>query len=290
MLSCLSGLPQKSRSEFCGKRSGRRIRSCGKRSAPQSQTPCRDEVGSLPPANLEMPHCGCRYRAPAQMRSRCVGRGDASRAVKPRGTQRRTSGLCGDESAGSTAREESLLILRGGFGRARWWIAEGKTDGSLRLHDAGPYNPPASHSFGTLPYTGRAKKATPSASHSFGTSLKEGGRENCRKTLDGTRPGVLKYPQSNEQSRCGGKSTVFRPAREAPPGLEGRSGRAGNVRLPRPRPGAMSAASRRYRENEEEGNFLEIKWNRASLRLYTMYRGRRIFLFTHFFCFAKQMP
>ena len=103
-----------------------------------------------------------------------------------------------------------------------------------------------------------------------------GGRENCRKTLDGTRPGVLKYPQSNEQSRCGGKSTVFRPAREAPPGLEGRSGRAGNVRLPRLRPGAMSAASRRYRENEEEGNFLEIKWNRASLRLYTMYRGRRI--------------
>ena len=111
---------------------------------------------------------------------------------------------------------------------------------------------------------------------SFGTSLKEGGRENCRKTLDGTRPGVLKYPQSNEQSRCGGKSTVFRPAREAPPGLEGRSGRAGNVRLPRLRPGAMSAASSRYRENEEEGNFLDIKWNRASLRLYTMYRGRRI--------------
>ena len=145
----------------------------------------------------------------------------------------------------------------------------------------------ASHSFGTLPYTGRAKKATSSASHSFGTSLKEGGRENCRKTLDGTRPGVLKYPQSNEQSRCGGKSTVFRPAREAPPGLEGRSGRAGNVRLPRPRPGAMSAASRRYREHEEEGNFLEIKWNRASLRLYTMYRGRRIFLIHAFLLLRK---
>ena len=157
-----------------------------------------------------------------------------------------------------------------------------------RTHILSLYNPPASHSFGTLPYTGRAKKVTPSASHSFGTSLKEGGRENCRKTLDGTRPGVLKYPQSNEQSRCGGKSTVFRPAREAPPGLEGRSGRAGNVRLPRPRPGAMSAASRRYRENEEEGNFLEIKWNRASLRLYTMYRGRRIFLFTLFCAGTKK--
>ena len=150
-----------------------------------------------------------------------------------------------------------------------------------------PLQPSRLSSFGTLPYTGRAKKATPSASHSFGTSLKEGGRENCRKTLDGTRPGVLKYPQSNEQSRCGGKSTVFRPAREAPPGLEGRSGRDGNVRLPRLRPGAMSAASRRYRENEEEGNFLEIKWNRASLRLYTMYRGRRIFLIHAFLLLRK---
>ena len=39
------------------------------------------------------------YRVPAQMRSRCVGRGDASRAVKPQGTQRRTCGLCGDEEA-----------------------------------------------------------------------------------------------------------------------------------------------------------------------------------------------
>ena len=44
-LSWLSGLPQKSRVEFCGKRSGRRIRSCCKRSAPQTQPPCRDEVG-----------------------------------------------------------------------------------------------------------------------------------------------------------------------------------------------------------------------------------------------------
>ena len=44
VLSCFSGLPQKSRGEFCGKRSGRRIRSCGKRSAPQTKTPCRDEV------------------------------------------------------------------------------------------------------------------------------------------------------------------------------------------------------------------------------------------------------
>ena len=41
----LSGLPQKSHGEFCGKRSGRRIRSCGKRSAPQTKSPCRDEVG-----------------------------------------------------------------------------------------------------------------------------------------------------------------------------------------------------------------------------------------------------
>ena len=61
VLSCLSGLPQKSRGEFCGKRSGRRIRSCGKRSAPQTKTPCRDEVGSLPLANLEMPHCSGHF-------------------------------------------------------------------------------------------------------------------------------------------------------------------------------------------------------------------------------------
>ena len=65
----------------------------------------KSPVGSLPLANLEMPHCSGRFRAPAQMRSRCVGRGDASRAVKPRGTQRRTNGLCGDESAVSTARD-----------------------------------------------------------------------------------------------------------------------------------------------------------------------------------------
>ena len=101
----ISGLPQKSHGEFCGKRSGRRIRSCGKRSAPQTKPPCRDEVGSLPPANLETAYFPCRFRAPAQMRSRCVGRGDASRAVKPRGTQRRTCWLCGDESAVSTARD-----------------------------------------------------------------------------------------------------------------------------------------------------------------------------------------
>ena len=101
----ISGLPQKSHGEFCGKRSGRRIRSCGKRSAPQTKPPCRDEVGSLPHANLETAYYPCRFRAPAQMRSRCVGRGDASRAVKPRGTQRRTCWLCGDESAVSTARD-----------------------------------------------------------------------------------------------------------------------------------------------------------------------------------------
>ena len=101
----ISGLPQKSHGEFCGKRSGRRIRSCGKRSAPQTKPPCRDEVGSLPLANLETAYYPCRFRAPAQMRSRCVGRGDASRAVKPRGTQRWTCWLCGDESAVSTARD-----------------------------------------------------------------------------------------------------------------------------------------------------------------------------------------
>ena len=101
----ISGLPQKSHGEFCGKRSGRRIRSCGKRSAPQTKPPCRDEVGSLPPANLGTAYFPCRFRAPAQMRSRCVGRGDASRAVKPRGTQRRTCWLCGDESAVSPARD-----------------------------------------------------------------------------------------------------------------------------------------------------------------------------------------
>ena len=60
-LSCLSGFPQKSRSEFCGKRSGRHIRSCGKRSAPQTKTPCRDEVGSLPFASLEMAHGACHF-------------------------------------------------------------------------------------------------------------------------------------------------------------------------------------------------------------------------------------
>ena len=180
-----------------------------------------------------------------------------------------------------------MLILRGGFGRARRWIAEGKTDGLLRLHDACPYNPPASlRSAPSLTQGGQKRQLLPPRIRSAPPS-RRGDRENCRKTLDGTRPGVLKYPQSNEQSRCGGKSTVFRPAREAPPGLEGRSGRAGNVRLPRLRPGAMSAASRRYRENEEEGNFLEIKWNRASLRLYTMYRGRRIFLIHAFLLLRK---
>ena len=51
-------------------------------------------VGLWPPANLETAYYPCRFRAPAQMRSRCVGRGDASRAVKPRGTQRRTCWLC----------------------------------------------------------------------------------------------------------------------------------------------------------------------------------------------------
>ena len=51
-LSWLSGLPQKSHGEFCGKRSGRHIRSCGKRSAPQTTTPCRDEVGSLTACKL----------------------------------------------------------------------------------------------------------------------------------------------------------------------------------------------------------------------------------------------
>ena len=45
MLSWLSGLPQKSHGGFCGKRSGGRIRSCGKRSAPQTQTVVRAEIG-----------------------------------------------------------------------------------------------------------------------------------------------------------------------------------------------------------------------------------------------------
>ena len=84
VLSWLSGIPQKSHGEFCGKRSGRRIRSCGKRSAPQTKPPCRDEVGSLPLANLETAHSARRFRAPAQIRSRCVGRG-AARAL-PRET------------------------------------------------------------------------------------------------------------------------------------------------------------------------------------------------------------
>ena len=37
----------------------------------------KSPVGSLPLANLEMPHCSGHFRAPAQMRSRCVGRGAA---------------------------------------------------------------------------------------------------------------------------------------------------------------------------------------------------------------------
>ena len=74
---------------------------------PSAQTPngmpaSRAVVAAL---GQETAHCARRYMAPAQMRSRCVGRGDASRAIKPRGTQRRTERLCGDESAVSTARE-----------------------------------------------------------------------------------------------------------------------------------------------------------------------------------------
>ena len=63
----ISGLPQKSHGEFCGKRSGRRIRSCGKRSAPQTKPPCRDEVGSLPLANFGMPHCSGHSLTEAQV-------------------------------------------------------------------------------------------------------------------------------------------------------------------------------------------------------------------------------
>ena len=57
-LSCLSGFPQNSRSEFCGKRSGRHIRSCGKRSAPQTKTPCRDEVGKRAADQNALPRRG----------------------------------------------------------------------------------------------------------------------------------------------------------------------------------------------------------------------------------------
>ena len=98
-LSCLSGLPQKSHGEFCGKRSGRRIRSCGKRSAPQPQTPCRDEVWLWPPANLEMAHGACHFRAPAQMRSRCVGRG-AARSLPREKVSRCPKACRGSEAEG----------------------------------------------------------------------------------------------------------------------------------------------------------------------------------------------
>ena len=91
-LSCLSGFPQKSRSEFCGKRSGRHIRSCGKRSAPQTKAPCRDEVGLWPLSSLGMPHCSGHFRAPAQMRSRCVGRGAARSLPREKVSCRRQVG------------------------------------------------------------------------------------------------------------------------------------------------------------------------------------------------------
>ena len=48
----------------------------------------KSPVGFLPPANLETAHSARRFRAPAQMRSRCVGRGAAGIGAKPRGTQR----------------------------------------------------------------------------------------------------------------------------------------------------------------------------------------------------------
>ena len=57
----------------------------------------------MPPANLEMAHGACRFRVPAQMRSRCVGRG-AARAL-PRETvacQRQDGGVVklGDATEG----------------------------------------------------------------------------------------------------------------------------------------------------------------------------------------------
>ena len=58
------------------------------------------------------------YRAPAKiLRSkRFAGRGDASRAGKPRRTQRRTCGLCGDEATrrqGAPSAARPLLRARG---------------------------------------------------------------------------------------------------------------------------------------------------------------------------------
>ena len=61
----------------------------------------KSPVGSLPPANLEMAHGACRFRVPAQMRSRCVGRG-AARTL-PRETNKPPGRAARNAAAGFAA-------------------------------------------------------------------------------------------------------------------------------------------------------------------------------------------
>ena len=84
----------------------------------------KSPVGSLPPANLETAHCARRFRAPAQMRSRCVGRGAASIGAKPRGTQR-------------LAKFAPLRRERGLYRARRWRVVQHlcwRRDGESKLY------------------------------------------------------------------------------------------------------------------------------------------------------------
>ena len=93
-----------------------------------------------------------------------------------------------DRARASTAREESLLILRGGFGRARRWIAEGKTDGSLRLHAACPYNPPASlRSAPSLTQGGQKRQLLPPRIRSAPPSKREAGKTAAKHLTERAR-------------------------------------------------------------------------------------------------------
>lgn len=108
-------------------------------------------------------------------------------------------------------------------------------------------------------------------------------KDVCLKTLDEPTVSVLKYLQSNEICRCGGKSTVFCPGREAPLAVKGRSGRG--------REGAPAAPlfKRKARSNvrgvpavigaERGGIFPEVKWNRAQSAFIQWYRGAYFFAF-----------
>ena len=66
----------------------------------------KSPAGSLPLANLETAHGACRFRAPAQMQSRCVGRG-AARAL-PREKVPRRGGRSHHILASSSGSEQAL--------------------------------------------------------------------------------------------------------------------------------------------------------------------------------------